>query len=71
MARYLTVEQAADKLGCHPETIRRAIKRRELLATWEPLSVGPRYQIAVEDLAAFVEKRRRGLPDTPGTVPGV
>ena len=60
MARLLTVEEAAVQLGCHVETIRRAIRRKELLAHKDPVSRGPRYLIAVSDLSAFVDKRRAG-----------
>jgi excisionase family DNA binding protein len=60
MARFLTVEEAAVQLGCHVETIRRAIRRKELLAFKDPVSRGPRYLISVTDLSAFVEKRRTG-----------
>lgn len=60
MARFLTVEEAAVQLGCHVETIRRAIRRKELLAQKDPVSRGPRYLIAATDLSAFVEKRRAG-----------
>lgn len=60
MARYLSVEEASVQLGCHVETIRRAIRRKELLAFKDPVSRGPRYLIAVSDLSAFVEKRRAG-----------
>lgn len=60
MARFLTVEEAAVQLGCHVETIRRAIRRKELLAQKDPVSRGPRYLIAVSDLSAFVDKRRSG-----------
>lgn len=60
MARLLTVEDAAVQLGCHVETIRRAIRRKELLAHKDPVSKGPRYLIAAEDLRSFVEKRKAG-----------
>lgn len=58
--RALTVEQAAEKAGCHPETIRRAIRARELLATREPTKRGRGYVVLLSDLAAFIEKRRVG-----------
>jgi excisionase family DNA binding protein len=58
MARKLTVEEAALSLGCHVETIRRAIRRRELLAQKDPVSRGPRYLIDPADLRAFVDKRK-------------
>ena len=60
MSRQLTVEEAALQLGCHVETIRRAIRNRELLAFKDPVSRGPRYLIEVTDLKAFVDKRRAG-----------
>lgn len=60
-SRTLDVVAAAAKVGCHPETLRRAIRRKELLATRAPFSRGKRgYVIRVDDLAAFVEKRRLG-----------
>lgn len=56
--RRLTVDEAAATIGCHPETIRRAIRRRELLAFHEPVKRGRGYYILAADLAAFVEKRK-------------
>lgn len=58
--KQYTVKEAAAKLGCNPETIRRAIRSKELLATKAPLSLGPAYVITAADLASFVEKRRVG-----------
>lgn len=58
--RQLSVAQAADVAYCHPETIRRAIRRHELLATREPTKRGRGYVILVPDLSAFIEKRRLG-----------
>jgi hypothetical protein len=58
--RRLTVIEAASKAECHPETIRRAIRRRELLATREPVKRGRGYTILVADLFSFLEKRRTG-----------
>lgn len=58
--RRLTAEQAAEAMGCHPETIRRAIRARELLATREPTKRGRGYVILAADLASFREKRRTG-----------
>lgn len=58
--RKLSVEQAATQLGCHPETIRRAIRAKELLATREPTKRGRGYVILAADLASFAEKRRVG-----------
>lgn len=58
--RKLTVEEFAVQQGCHVETIRRAIRRGELLATLDPLSKGPRYLIDSIDAKAFLDKRRTG-----------
>ncbi len=58
--RKLTVPQAAQIAECHPETIRRAIRRRELLATREPTKRGRGYVILPADLHSFIEKRRVG-----------
>lgn len=50
----------AKEAGCSVETLRRAIRKRELLATIEPLSRGPRYVVQPTDFAAFLAKRREG-----------
>ncbi len=57
-ARKFTVSQAAIEAHCNPETIRRAIRRKELLATREPTKRGRGYVILSSDLAAFMERRR-------------
>ena len=57
-ARRMNVTEAAKVAGCHPETIRRAIRAKELLATREPTKRGRGFVIAATDLAAFLEKRR-------------
>lgn len=59
-ARKMGVDEAAATVGCHPETIRRAIRRHELLATREPFKRGRGYVILATDLHAFMEKRRLG-----------
>lgn len=59
-ARKLNVTEAATTVGCHPETIRRAIRDKELLATREPTKRGRGYVILAADLASFMEKRRLG-----------
>jgi hypothetical protein len=59
-ARRLSVLQAADTAGCNPETIRRAIRRKELLATREPTKRGRGYVILAADLSSWLEKRRVG-----------
>jgi excisionase family DNA binding protein len=56
--RPMTVIQAARAAECNPETIRRAIRSKELLATKDPVGVGRGYRITVADLNAFLEKRR-------------
>jgi excisionase family DNA binding protein len=58
--RRLSVDEAAVTADCHPETIRRAIRRRELLATREPTKRGRGYVILAADLHSFIEKRRVG-----------
>jgi len=60
MVRMLNVTEAAKAAHCHPETIRRAIRAKELLATREPTKRGRGFVISVTDLAAFLEKRRVG-----------
>ena len=57
-ARKLNAEEAAAAAGCCVETIRRAIRAKELLATKEPTKRGRGYVILASDLAAFMEKRR-------------
>lgn len=50
----------AESLGCSVETLRRAVRRKELLATIDPLSRGPQYVATATDVQAFLEKRRAG-----------
>ena len=56
--RILGVTDAARQVGCHPETIRRAIRRKELLATRQPTARGRGFIISSRDLAAWLERRR-------------
>lgn len=49
---------AAFKAGCNPETIRRAIRNKELLATREPTKRGRGFIILAADLASWLDKRR-------------
>lgn len=58
--RKLSVAEAADTAGCNPETIRRAIRRKELLATREPTKRGRGYVILAADLKSFLDKRTVG-----------
>ena len=60
--RSMRLDEWAMELGCSVETLRRAIRNRELLATVEPLSHGPNYRVTAVDMAAFLEKRRTRLP---------
>lgn len=55
--RVYTVAEAAVKLGCTEETIRRAIRAKQLLAVREPVSIGLRYIIRESDLDTFVRRR--------------
>lgn len=48
----------AAELGCSVETLRRAIRRKELLAQIDPVSKGPQYVATAADIQAFLEKRR-------------
>lgn len=56
--RVMSVGEAAFQVGCNPETIRRAIRSKELLATHEPTKRGRGYVISAADLASWLEKRR-------------
>lgn len=60
MARMMSVIEAAKVAECHPETIRRAIRAKELLAQREPTKRGRGFLISAADLNAFLEKRRLG-----------
>lgn len=59
-ARQLSVAAAAVTAECHPETIRRAIRSKELLATREPTKRGRGFVILAADLSSWLEKRRVG-----------
>lgn len=58
--RQMSVTQAAKTADCAVETIRRAIRSKELPATRHAVRPGRPYQVAATDLAAFLEKRRTG-----------
>lgn len=58
--RKFDVAGAAETAKCHPETIRRAIRAKELLATREPTKRGRGYVILAADLSSWLEKRRVG-----------
>lgn len=57
MSDKLTVKQAATKAGVHPETIRDAIRSKEIEATRNRLRPGGPYQIDSEELDRFVTAR--------------
>jgi len=59
--RWLSVEQAAEYLGCSPQTIRSILHRGELRAT----RLGPEgspYLLDRLDIDRFLERRKRVLP---------
>ena len=49
-----TVQQIAEKLQMHPETIRQKIKRGEI----EAYTTGKSYRISEEQLLEFLEKNK-------------
>ena len=49
----LTVREAADQLGVHPETIRRAVRNKQLRAQRNRLQRGGPLLISEADLANF------------------
>lgn len=55
--RQVTVPVAAELAKCHQETIRRAIRAKELLAKRHPTKPGRPWLIYVTDLSAWLEKR--------------
>lgn len=60
VTRKLTVAEAAVTADCNKETIRRAIRRKELLATREATKRGRGYVILAVDLKSFIDKRKVG-----------
>jgi hypothetical protein len=56
--REMTVAQWAEELGCRQETLRRAIRRHDLLAKRRPLGRGLPYVIDARDMDTFLAKRR-------------
>jgi excisionase family DNA binding protein len=61
--RQLTVEEVAEELRVHPETVRQWIRAGEL----DAFDTGRGYRISREDLDDFVQRRktskRRGKPE--------
>lgn len=55
--RHYTVVQLAKQLGCHPETIKRAIRRGELGASRDPLAPGRPLLISEAEKRAFIARR--------------
>jgi predicted transcriptional regulator len=56
--RVMTVAKWAVELGCTEETLRKAIRRKQLLAVRKPLVRGMPYEINAIDMDAFLLKRR-------------
>ena len=54
--RLLTVEQIAECLGVSTKTVRRWIQARQLTA----FRAGRQWRVSPQDLAHFLEQRRRG-----------
>ena len=55
--RLLTVLQLADRWGCHPMTVRRAIQRGELSAVKDALRSGSPYLVSEGDAEAYRQSR--------------
>jgi len=55
--RQYTVVQLAKLLGCHPETLRRAVRSGELKATRDPLAPGRPLLISEAEKRAFIARR--------------
>lgn len=54
----LTVDEVADRLKCHPHTVRRWIWGRKLSA----VKVGDLVRVLEEELARFIQPARRSKP---------
>ena len=54
--QQLTVEEVAEELRVHPETVRQWIRQGEL----DAFDTGRGYRISRKDLDGFVEKRKTG-----------
>jgi excisionase family DNA binding protein len=52
---FLTLREAAERLKCNPETLRRAILRGDLKAG----RLGEEYRIVEEDLMLFVFRKQQ------------
>ncbi len=59
---YYTVEEAADILGVHPDTIRHYIRVRALPA----VRIGTVYRIKKKDWDKFIQERYTGEDDNSG-----
>lgn len=53
----LSVAEAAARRGCNVETIRRAIRTKELLAKRSPTAPGRPFVIRETDFEAFLKRR--------------
>lgn len=56
--RFQTTREWAQELGCNPETIRRAYRRKELLGERDPLTKGPTLIFSAKNIARWLEDRR-------------
>ncbi len=57
--KLLTVEQVAERLQVHEETVRVWIRRKQLNA----VQIGNEYRITPPDLRDFIERRKTIKPD--------
>ena len=55
----------AAELGCHIDTLRRAVQNKELLAYHHPTARGRPLMARAEDVAAFAASKRSSAPVTP------
>lgn len=63
---YVTVEEAAQTLRCHPATIRRLLRRGELAGR----RVGSTWRVSADDLQPLLEPRPLPKPRTPRRITG-
>jgi len=52
---FLSPEEVAGKLGIHPNTVRRYLRRGEIPA----IKLDRIYRIRIRDLEAFIQKKKR------------
>jgi len=54
---FLSPEEVAEKLGLHPNTVRRYLRRGEIPA----VKFDRIYRIEIKDLEAFIQKRKEEI----------